>query len=142
LACLPLFLFALWWRLADAPPLPGDDELTRRITAHAGAGGVPVSPQLLVSKHTFLDLLHYAGWLLASPLIGLRAAPWRLHTLPLPRRSSAGRWGVVGFLGVGLAVVVVLWGCFLADYTTTRTVYFVAAMAHVYAEVPFLLRAL
>jgi hypothetical protein len=142
LACLPLFLFALWWRLADAPPLPGDDELTRRITSHAGAGVVPFSTHLLVSTHTFLEMLHYGVWILAIPLIGLRAAPWRLHTVPMARRSSAWRWGVVAFLGAGLAVVVVLWSCFLADYTTTRTVYFVAAMAHVYAEVPFLLRAL
>ena len=142
LACLPLFLFALWWRLADAPPLPGDDELSRSITAHAGAGVVPFSTHLLVSTHTFLEMLHYGVWILAIPLIGLRTAPWRLHTVPLARRSSAWRWGVVGFLAAGLTVVVVLWGCFLADYTTTRTVYFLAAMAHVYAEVPFLLRAL
>ncbi|MGH7227331.1 MAG: hypothetical protein ACRELF_29310 [Gemmataceae bacterium] len=38
--------------------------------------------------------------------------------------------------------MLVLWGCFLADYTTTRTIYFVVAMAHVYAEAPFLLRPL
>jgi hypothetical protein len=142
LAFLPLFLFALWWRLADAPPLPGDDELTQRITRHAGAGILPVSTHLLVSTHTFLEMLHYGVWVLAIPLIGLRVAPWRLHAVPLARRSSAWRWGVIGFLASGLAVVLLLWGCFLADYTTTRTVYFVVAMAHVYAEVPFLLRAL
>jgi hypothetical protein len=142
LACLPLFLFALWLRLYDAPPLSGDDELTQRITQHAGAGLVPFSSHLLVSTHTFLEMLHYGVWVVAIPLIGLRAAPWRLHTVPLARRSSLCRWGVVGFLCVSLVVVLVLWSCFLADYTTTRTVYFVVAMAHVYAEVPFLLRAL
>jgi hypothetical protein len=142
LACLPLALFALWWRLHDAPPLPGDDELSERITQHAGAGILPFSSHLLVSTHMFLEMLHYGVWIVAIPLIGLRAMPWRLHTVPLARRSSAWRWGVAGFLAVGLAVVLILWGCFLADYTTTRTVYFVVAMAHVYAEVPFLLRAL
>ena len=141
LACLPLFLFALWWRLYDAPPLPGDDELTQRITQHAGAGLVPFSSHLLVSTHTFLEMLHYGVWIVAIPLIGLRAAPWRLHTVPLARRSSFWHWGVAGFLCASLMVVLVLWGCFLADYTTTRTVYFVVAMAHVYAEVPFLLCA-
>ncbi len=142
LACLPLFLFALWWHLADAPSLPGDDELARRIAAHAGAGIVPFSTHLLVSTHTFLEMLHYGVWMLAIPLIGLRAAPWRLHTIPLTRRSPVWRWGVIAFLAVGLGVVAILWGGFLADYTTTRTIYFVVAMAHVYAEVPFLLRAL
>lgn len=142
LASLPLFLFVLWWRLADAPPLPGDDELARRIAAHAGAGVAPFSTHLLVSTHTFLEMLHYGVWIWAMPSIGLGAAPWRLHSVPLARRSSAWRWGVAVFLAAGLVAVLLLWGCFLVDYTTTRTVYFVTAMAHVYAEVPFLLRAL
>jgi hypothetical protein len=142
LLCLPLFLIALWWRLADAPPLPGDDELSKRIAQHAGAGVAPFSSHLLVSTHTFLEMLHYGVWVLAIPMIGLRSAPWRLHTVPLARRSRKWHWGVTAFLGASLAVVLVLWGCFLADYTTTRTVYFVAALAHVFAEVPFLLRAL
>jgi hypothetical protein len=142
LACLPLVLFALWWRLADAPPLPGDDELTQRITQHAGAGLVPFSSHLLVSTHTFLEMLHYGVWVLAIPLIGYHAAPWQLHSVPMARRSSLWRMGVIGFLCVSLGVVILLWGCFLADYTTTRNVYFVLAMGHVYAEVPFLLRAL
>jgi hypothetical protein len=142
LACLPLFLLALWWRLHDAPPLPGDDELTQRISRHAGAGLAPFSPHLLVSTHTFLEMLHYGVWVAAIPLIGLGGAPWRLHTVPLARRSSGWRWGIAAFLSASLVAVLALWGCFLADYTTTRTVYFVAAMAHVYAEAPFLLRAL
>lgn len=142
LLCLPLFLFALWWRLADAPPLPGDDELAQRIAQHAGAGLAPFSSHLLVSTHTFLEMLHYGVWIVAIPLLGLRSAPWHLHAIPLARRSPLWRRSVAAFLGVSFAVVLILWGCFLADYTTTRTIYFVAAMAHVFAEVPFLLRAL
>jgi hypothetical protein len=142
LALVPLLLGALWWRLANAPPLPGDDELSLRITQHAGAGLLPVSSHLLVSTHTFLEMLHYGVWVVAIPLIGLKAAPWRLQAVPLARRSPTWRRGVVCFLAVGLGVVVILWGGFLADYTTTRTVYFTVAMAHVFAEVPFLLRAL
>lgn len=143
LLALPLFLAALWWRLADAPPLPGDDELLRRITRHAGAGVLTgVSSHLLVATHTFLEMLHYGVWIIAIPLVGLRAAPWRLQGVPLARRSAAWRRGLAVGLLAGLGVVVILWGCFLADYTTTRTVYFTAAVAHVLAEVPFLLRAL
>jgi hypothetical protein len=143
LACLPLFLAALWWKLADAPPLPGDDELSRNIAEHAGATFFPgLSSHLLVSTHTFLEMLHYGVWVLAIPLIGLRAAPWRLQAVPLARRSVAWNRGVTCFLVLGLGVVIALWAFFLADYVTTRTVYFTVAMLHVLAEVPFLLRAL
>jgi hypothetical protein len=143
LACLPMFLAILWWRLADAPPLPGNDVLTQRITQHAGAGIVPgVSAHLLVATHTFLEMLHYGVWIVAIPLVGLRLGAWRLETVPLARRSGAWRRGVGLFLAAGLGIVVILWACFLVDYTTTRNVYFTVAMLHVLAEAPFLLRAL
>jgi hypothetical protein len=143
LACLPLFLLVLWWKLGSAPPLPSDSEGTLRIAWQAGDGVLKdVSPQLLVATHAFLEMLHYGIWIVAIPLIGLRSTPWRLDRVPLARLSAAWRWGVGGFLVVGLGVVLALWGCFLADYTTTRTVYFAVAICHVLAEAPFLLRAL
>jgi hypothetical protein len=143
LACLPLLLGLLWWRLAGAPPLPAGDELTRRISEHAGSAILQgISSHLLVATHTFLEMLHYGVWVVAIPLIGLRAPPWQLQAVPLARRSPGWRRALVVLLAVSLAVVVVLWGCFLADYTTTRTVYFTVALLHVLAEVPFLLRAL
>jgi hypothetical protein len=43
---------------------------------------------------------------------------------------------------LGLAIMLILWGAFLADYPATREVYFTVAMLHVLAEVPFLLRLL
>jgi hypothetical protein len=143
LACLPVFLGVLWWKLAGAPSLPDADELSQAVTRHAGADVLQgVSTHLLVATHTFLEMLHYAVWVVAVPLIGLRAAPWKLDAVPLARRSPAWRIGLYAFLGLGLAAVVILWGGFVADYTTTRNVYFTIALAHVLAEVPFLLRAL
>ncbi len=110
---------------------------------HAGADVLQgLSSHLLVAVHTFLEMLHYGVWVVVVPLVGYRAAPWKLDAVPLARRSPAWRIGLYAFLGAGLAVVVVLWGCFLADYTTTRNVYFTVALVHVLAEVPFLLRAL
>jgi hypothetical protein len=145
LLCLPVLLGVLWWRLAGAPPLPGEDgdPLTLRITWHAGGGllrGVPA--HLLVATHTFLEMIHYGVWLVAIPLVGLRAPPWRLQGVPMARRS--GRWRVVlaAALGAGAAAVLLLWACFLVDYPVTRDVYFTVALLHVLAEVPFLLRAL
>jgi hypothetical protein len=143
LVCLPLFLAVLWWRLADAPPLPVSDDLSDEITRHAGATVLAgLSSHLLVATHTFLEMLHYGVWVVAIPLIGLRSVPWRLHAVPMARRSGRWRLGLALFLSAGLGVVLVLWGCFLVDYATTRSIYFTVAMLHVLAEVPFLLRAL
>ncbi len=143
LLAVPLCLAVLWWRLADAPPLPSDFNLERQISDHAGSSILTgISSHLLVATHTFLEMLHYGVWVVAIPLIGLRTAPWRLSRVPLARRGLAWKALVVVVLCVGLGVVLTLWGCFLADYATTRTVYFTVALLHVLAEVPFLLRAL
>jgi hypothetical protein len=76
LAVLPLLLCVLWWHLADTPELPGVDGLTWRITRHAGAEILPeVSNHLLVSTHTFLEMLHYSVWLLVIPLVSLQSGP-------------------------------------------------------------------
>jgi hypothetical protein len=143
LVALPLLLGALCWRLAGTPPLPGDDVLTLQITRQAGADLLPgVSSHLLVAVHTFLEMLHYGVWVLAVPLVGLRAAPGRLRPVPLASRGPGWRRAVVGLLAAGGALVLLLWGCFLADYPATRDVYFTVSLLHVLAEFPFLLRAL
>jgi hypothetical protein len=145
LALLPLFLGALWSSLADAPALAGEGEdiLAIQIAQHAGAAILPgVSAHLLVATHTFLETLHYGVWLLAIPLVGLRAAPWRLGEIALARRSPGRRRLLAVLLVTGAGVVLLLWGFFLADYASARDLYFTVAMLHVLAEVPFLLRAL
>jgi hypothetical protein len=143
LACVPVLLGLLWWRLANAPPLPVSDDLASRIADHAGAGVLRgLSSHLLVATHTFLEMLHYGVWVLAIPLLGLGAAPWRLEGIPLARRSGAWKKVLALLLLCGAFVVLALWVCFLADYPLTRTVYFTVALLHVLAEVPFLLRAL
>jgi hypothetical protein len=143
LVCLPLFLGVLWWRLAGAPSLANADDLSDAITRHAGADVLQgVSSHLLVATHTFLEMLHYGVWIVAIPLVGLRTVPWKLDAVPLARRSGLWRKGLLGFMTVGVGIVLILWAGFLADYTTTRNIYFTVAMLHVLAEAPFLLRAL
>ncbi|MDX6271222.1 MAG: hypothetical protein QOD28_2445 [Acidobacteriota bacterium] len=155
LAALPLCVGLLWWQLSDAPALVaatgGGDALALRITRHAGSEILQgVSSHLLVSTHVFLETIHYGVWLLALPLVGVRRggssggdAPWRVETLPLARHTRRGWPRVIRALLVAAAVcVVVLWLAFLADYPTTRDLYFTLAMAHVLAEAPFLLRML
>jgi hypothetical protein len=149
-ACLwlvPVCLAALWWRLADAPDLPGEDLISRslrnQIAQHAGEGIIGgVSTHLLVAAHTFLEMLHYGVWIVAIPLVSVRMAPWRLDNVPLARRSPGWKWAIWGAIAAGALVMLGLWGAFLADYPLTRDVYFTVAMLHVLAEVPFLLRLL
>ena len=143
LACMPIFLGVLWWQLADAPNLAGEDMLTARITRHAGAGLLSgVSTHLLVATHAFLEMLHYGVWIVAIPLVGLRAAPWQLADIPMVRRTPSWRIGFGLFLVGGAVLILILWAGFLADYPLTRDIYFTVAILHVLAEAPFLLRAL
>src|SRR5207302_1204748 len=82
----PVFLGVLWWKLAGAPALPDADELAQAVTRHAGADVLQgVSSHLLVATHTFLEMMHYAVWIVAVPLVGLRTAPWKLDAVPLAR---------------------------------------------------------
>lgn len=143
LLAMPICVAILWFRLHDAPSLPGDDHLTTAITNHAGDWlFTSVSNHFLVALHTFLEMVHYGVWVIVIPLIGYRSAPWRLGTIPAARRSVRWRRGVTLVLLMGLGVVLLLWTCFLIDYGTTRYIYFVVALLHVLAEIPFLLRVL
>ena len=143
LLLVPLALGAMWWNLASAPNLPGTDWLSQQIAQHAGAGILDgVSTHLLVSTHTFLEMLHYGVWIVAIPLVSVRMQPWRLANVPLARRSATWRWAIAAVALMGVGVMIVLWGGFLANYPLTRDIYFTVAMLHVLAEVPFLLRLL
>jgi hypothetical protein len=141
LLAIPVALAVLWWRLAGSPPLAGDDMLTMRITRHAGAEILTgISSHALVATHTFLEMLHYGVWLVAIPLVAMRAKPWDLTDTPLSRRGKQWQWAIMAAGLAGLAIVVVLWGAFLTDYPVTRDVYFTIAIGHVLAEASFLLR--
>jgi hypothetical protein len=142
LALLPVALCLLWWRLASAPHILGDDAVTLRIVRHAGADILPgISTHLLVSTHVFLETLHYGVWLVALPLAaGAVGVPWRLKSIPLVRHREGWPRTIRVLLAAGALAVVALWLCFVKDYATTRDVYFTLATAHVLAEVPFLLR--
>jgi hypothetical protein len=136
-------LALIWWNLAGAAPLPGNDALSMRITDHSGAPLLPgVSSHCLVATHTFLEAVHYGVWLLAIPWLGRQTSLWNIPSMPLGRRSPCWTRALQIFLALSAAAVVVLWIAFFADYPVTRDVYFTLAMVHVLAEAPFLLRAL
>lgn len=149
LCLLPLVLTVMIWQLSRTTPLADDNGLFWRITQHSGAEILPqVSSHVLVSVHLFLEMLHYAVWILALPLIGPLigriggARFWEVRTVPIARHPEGFPRIVGAVLIVSLAAVGVLWFGFSIDYATTRDVYFTVAIAHVLAEAPFLLRML
>jgi hypothetical protein len=138
LCLLPFVLAIMIWQLSQTSSLPDSNGLFWRITQHSGAEMLPqVSSHMLVSVHLFLDMLHYAVWIVALPLIG-----GFVKTIPVARHPRGFPRVIGGLMIAALAAVVVLWFGFSIDYSTTRDIYFTVAMAHVLAEAPFLLRML
>ena len=144
---LPVVLVGMIWQLSQTPPLADDNGLFWRITQHSGAQMLPqVSSHLLVSVHMFLEMLHYAVWIVALPLLGpLRGSSsnarfWDVKTVPAARHPRGFPQLITVALIGAVVLVVVLWSGFSIDYATTRDIYFTVAIAHVLAEAPFLLR--
>ena len=151
LLVLPVLLALMIWRLSQTAPLVDDNGLFWRITQHSGAELLPsVSSHVLVSVHVFLEMLHYGVWIIALPFIGSAIASsgkanqqfWRPTTVPLVRHPRGFPKLVAAMLVFAALLVVTLWFGFSFDYTTTRDIYFTVAIAHVLAEVPFLLKML
>ncbi len=161
---LPVLLVGIVLAQMRTPALADDNGLFWRITQHAGAQLLPNIPsRILVSVHLFLEMLHYAVWIVALPLIApsLRSASdsedssrmlnqpvrlvgsiWNVRSVPLARHSRGFPRIVTAALGFGILAVIMLWVGFSMDYATMRDVYFTVAIAHVVAEAPFLLKML
>lgn len=143
LASIPFFVVGLWLLLDGRPNLPEDTGLFWRITQHAGSEILPgISSHFLVATHVFLESIHYFVWILLIPLIDRRAIPWKLGEIPLFAKKGGFPKLVAAALGLSVIIVLVLWGGFAVDYTTTRDVYFAFAIGHVLAEFPFLIKML
>jgi hypothetical protein len=145
LGTVPLFVGLLWLRLGSAPQLAQNSQLDSEIIRHSGFGFdilSALSSHFLVATHTFLEMLHYGVWVVAIPLIGYQFQPFKLDRMPLAARGPGWKFGVQLTLLAGVGIMLILWACFLVDYSTTRSIYFTVALLHVLAEVPFLLRAL
>lgn len=143
LAAVPLAIVLLCWTLRDAPPLAGEgtDALTMRLVAHAGAREIPIlSTRALVAALALLELLHYAVWIVALPVVTGQGAPWRAVRAAITRGWVTRQRAFRLALGLGAAAVLTLWIAFTADYARARDLYFTLAIAHVLAEVPVVLR--
>jgi hypothetical protein len=143
LATIPFFVGALWSAFANAPNLSDETVLFARITQHAGSEILPnISSHFLVATHVFLETIHYAVWILLIPLVDFRAIPWKLKDIPLFAREQGFPKLMVASLAIGLCLIFALWCGFATSYETTRDIYFAFAMAHVLAEMPFLIKML
>jgi hypothetical protein len=140
LCTIPILLAVLWMRLASAPDLPGEDNLSLTIARHAGSNFFSgISSHLLVATHVFLENIHYGVWLIAIPLLTFGRVPWRVAATPVAKKSAVWRWVVRGVIFGGGAVVLLLWVGFAANYPMTRDIYFTVAIFHVLAEFTFLI---
>jgi hypothetical protein len=143
LGSIPVFLVGIWAVFAGQPNLSDETNLFWRISQHAGSEILPgISSHVLVATHVFLETIHYAVWIVLIPLIDRRALPWKLSEIPLFSNGKGFPRAIVAALAIGVVIVLVLWGGFVMDYTTTRDVYFAFAIAHVLAEFPFLIKML
>lgn len=152
LVALPLILVLMTLQTAGTESLNDSNGLFWRITQHSGAQLLPhISSHLLVSIHVFLEMLHYAVWILALPLLSQRVrssnranrtgqtSTWKIGVARHPHGFPKLVFGV---LCVATLLVILLWAGFAYDYATARDIYFTVAIAHVLAEAPFLLRIL
>lgn len=139
LALLPLAVGAMWLAVpaVEAAPIAARPEAVQ-----AGAFLLPDDAAgFVLATHVFLESLHYLVWIVAMP-VTTGAVPWDLRRVPLATRSMAWRKLLAGVLVLGLVLVALLAIAFAIDYETTRRIYFTVAIAHVLAEVPFLIRLL
>jgi hypothetical protein len=143
LLTIPFFVAILYAAFAGAPNLLEENSLFSRITQHAGSEILPsISSHFLVATHVFLETIHYTVWILLIPLVDKRAIPWKLSEIPLFANKEGFPKIVSIALIIGLTIVFALWLGFSLDYETTRDVYFAFAIAHVLAEMPFLVKML
>lgn len=92
-----------------------------------------------LSTLVFLDLLHYAVWLVAIPNWAAGWQRWKPTREPaIVTRFSAARLPVRIIIVVASLLVIGLWIGFSKDYVATSQIYFVVAIMHVLAEIPFL----
>lgn len=140
---IPAAIGLMWVAACSCPAIQPDTFIKQNVLRHSGADILQGFPgRFLLSVHAFLEFIHYGIWIALLPMAGLKAAPWSIRSIPLARSGRPWHRTVGTMLGCGAFLVLVLWCCFLLDYSITRHVYFHVAIVHVLAEAPFLIRLL
>lgn len=139
-ACLLIGLMVMG--LSQSPSISLQSNLDSQIVRHTGSFLMDgVSTHLLVSLHTFLENLHYGVWLIAIPIAARLFERKKLEpgNMPIARTSSIRQSGLKAVFAVSTLGVFAFWAAFLNDYAATRDFYFIVAVVHILAELPFLL---
>jgi hypothetical protein len=139
LALIPLVIGAFWLTLHDIDfPVQGD--LAAHIVEQTGAPVLSaLSSRFLLSTLVFVDLLHYAVWLIAIPNWSAGWNRWNVTVQPpVVTRFPALSRPLQVTLTLLAILLIGLWFCFATDYIHTSQIYFVLAIAHVLAEISFL----
>ena len=143
LATIPSFVIGLWIAFAKTPNLSEETYLFTVITNHAGSNILTgISSHFLVATHVFLETIHYSVWIILIPLVDRKAIPWKLSEIPLFASEKGFPKIVLTALAISFGLMIALWFGFSANYTMTRDIYFAFAIAHVMAEMPFLIKML
>lgn len=80
---IPVVVVGLLLSLSGSESLPCTNLLEKQIMRHAGSSVLPdVSSHLLVSLHTFLEMLHYGVWCVAIPVATGAISKWKVETVP------------------------------------------------------------
>lgn len=101
----------------------------------------PGSP-LFLAAHTYLELIHYAVWIGALPLLAQATNRHRLKLFPALKKSAARLRAARLLLLLGAVAAGLLWWGFSHNFELTRDLYFRIAIFHVLVEFPFLMRLL
>lgn len=128
--------------LSQSNSLPVHSALDNQIVRHAGSFLMDgVSSHLLVSLHTFLENLHYGVWLIAIPIAARLFERNKVEPENMPvARTSRLRQNLIKLVfSASTLAVLAFWFAFLNDYSATRDFYFIIAVLHILAEIPFLL---
>jgi hypothetical protein len=132
-----VFVFFFWWHGSATLPT---DAIANLVLDQSGATMMPLIPShFVISTLVFFDLLHYGVWLLAIPLMSAGWNGFQPRSVPLSTVSTLANRAISTLLLISTIGVVALWCCFSANYQLTYTVYFILAVVHVLAEMPFLI---
>lgn len=139
LLSIPIAVLGLFLFLNGVPP---DTENSQTLTRLSGNPGnmlfADASPAMMLSIYAFLQMVHYAIWVVAMPIVSQSWKRWRLDFMPaLRNRAKLQAMVRIGFAMSGLAVIC-LWIGFKLDYTATLDFYVLLSTLHVLSEVPFM----
>lgn len=137
-ALVPVLIGSFWWHLQGLS-FTTQGAIAEHIVRQTGAPSLPfMSSYFLLSSLVFLDLLHYAVWMIAIPKSSAGWKGLQPRSFPVITRFPKLKLPVQIVFAATSLMVLFLWCAFSSDYVATSQFYFVFAIAHVLAEIPFL----